>query len=176
MAVKLIASYSKRLGLPAYSSHQFAVSIETDMTGVDDIAGESARLYETLQRSVDEQIQQTGFVPTDGYGKDTSNGSHPINGNGHSARNGNSNGNGAWLCSDKQRDLILKLIEEHHLDKADIESLAHERFDGKGVKQLNKLEASGLIDEMFERVGEKPTRGRRTRNGGPPAYAKGGAR
>ncbi len=32
MAIKLIANYSKRLGLPGYSSHQFEVSIETEIT------------------------------------------------------------------------------------------------------------------------------------------------
>ena len=164
MALKLIASYSKRLGLPEYSSHQFSVSIETELTGVEDIAGESKRLYETLQNSVDEQIQHTGFIPSKGYGAANRNGS-----NGH-----HTNGNGAWACSDKQRDLILKLIEEHHLDKGDVESLARERFDGKGVKQLNKLEASGLIDELLERVGEKPSRNRSRRNG--TAQPAGGAR
>jgi hypothetical protein len=30
-AVKLIANYSKRLGLPGYSSHQFSVSVETEL-------------------------------------------------------------------------------------------------------------------------------------------------
>ena len=61
--IKLIANYSKRLGLPGYSSHQFSVSCETEITNVSDVAAESARLYETLQQSVDEQIQTTGFVP-----------------------------------------------------------------------------------------------------------------
>jgi len=32
MAVKLIACYSKRMGLPGYSNHQFSVCIETDRT------------------------------------------------------------------------------------------------------------------------------------------------
>ena len=68
MAIKLIANYAKRLGLPGYSSHQFSVSVETELHDATDIAGESARLYESLQKSVDEQIQQTGFVPPDGYG------------------------------------------------------------------------------------------------------------
>ncbi len=166
MALKLIASYSKRLGLPAYSSHQFSVTIETELTGNDDISEESARLYQTLQQSVDDQIRQQGFVPVEGGGHNGSNG-HSRNGvNGHQD-------NGNWRCSDKQKDLILKLIETHNLDKAEIESLARERFD-KGVKQLNKLEASGLIDEMLERAGEKPARGtnRRTR----PVYRNGAGR
>lgn len=163
MALKLIASYSKRLGLPAYSSHQFSVTIETELTGNDDVSEESARLYQTLQQSIDDQIRQQGFVPVEVGGN------HGINGHSRNGGNGHHD-NGNWLCSDKQKDLILKLIETHNLDKAEIESLARERFD-KGVKQLNKLEASGLIDEMLERAGEKPTRGtnRRTR----PVYRNG---
>jgi len=173
MALKLIANYSKRLGLPGYSSHQYSLSAESEVSNINDIAEESARLYATLQDCVDGEIRHTGFVPADDYGKNGSNGLSIGNG----STNGSGSGNGAWQCSEKQQDLILKLINEHKLDKAEIEALANERFDGKGVKQLNKLEASGLIDEMFERVGEKPARGRRaTRNGGPPAYAKGGAR
>ena len=55
MALKLIANYSKRLGLPGYSSHQFSVCVETEISSIDDVAGESSRLYQTLQQSVDEQ-------------------------------------------------------------------------------------------------------------------------
>ncbi len=199
MAIKLIANYSKRLGLPGYSSHQFSVSVETELVTTDDIQSESERLYHLLQTNVDEQILTTGFVPPSTYGMDPpeetnhtngSNGSnHAPNGynNGstnsrsHAANNGypnngannngypnngypnngaNNNGsNGAswqrgpaWKCSDKQRDLILKLVDEHHLDKADVEALAIERF-GKGVRILNKIEASGLIDELLDTHG-----------------------
>jgi len=70
MALKLIATYSKRLGLPGYSSHQFSVCVETEITSIDEVAGQSARLYATLQTSVDEQIQLTGFVPDAAYGMD----------------------------------------------------------------------------------------------------------
>ena len=59
MAIKLLANYAKRLGLPGYSSHQFSVSVETDLHEVNDIAEESQRLYQTLQTAVDEQIQET---------------------------------------------------------------------------------------------------------------------
>jgi hypothetical protein len=38
MAIKLIANYSKRLGLPGYSSHQFSVSVETELSAASDIA------------------------------------------------------------------------------------------------------------------------------------------
>ena len=57
-----------------------------------------------------------------------------------------------WRCSDKQKDLILKLVDEHSLDKNEVDHLARQRF-GKGVKQLSKLEASGLIDELLDTYG-----------------------
>ena len=56
MAIKLIANYSKRLGLPNYSSHQFSVSVETEVVNTGDIPGECGRLYELLQANVDRQI------------------------------------------------------------------------------------------------------------------------
>ena len=55
-----------------------------------------------------------------------------------------------WNCTPKQQQLIIKIVDENRLDKQDTEWLAMDRF-GKGVKQLNKLEASGFIEELFER-------------------------
>jgi hypothetical protein len=148
MAIVLEANYSKKLGLPGYSSHQYSLTVRTELNDLTQVAAESAKLHTTLQDSVDRELQKTGFLPD----------AAPKNGNGHSNGhhpNGSSNGNGdndRWNCSDKQRDLILKIVREHNLDKADIERLAQDRF-GKGVKALNKLEASGLIEELFERHG-----------------------
>ncbi len=165
MAVKLIANYSKRLGLPGYSSHQFSVSVETELVTTDDVAAEARRLYDLLQSNVDGQITQTGFVPPADYGMDEPNPDHT---NGH---NGNGSPlNGRWKCSDKQRDLILKLVDQHRLDKQEVEELAIERF-GKGVRALGKLEASGLIDELLEAHG-----GRNGSNGGPRRNAYAGNR
>jgi hypothetical protein len=148
MAIKLIANYSKRLGLPGYSSHQFSVSVETELSTADDIARESVRLYQLLQRNVDAQMQQTGFVPPGDYGMDdassTSNHNHASVTSIHDSSR--------WQCSDKQKDLILKLVNEHQLDKQAIDQLSRERF-GKTVRQLSKLEASGLIDELLDTYG-----------------------
>jgi len=55
MALKLIANYSKRLGLPGYSSHQYSVCVQTEISNINDVAGESSRLYQSLQQSVDEE-------------------------------------------------------------------------------------------------------------------------
>jgi hypothetical protein len=175
MAIKLIANYSKRLGLPGFSSHQFSVSVETELVATDDIPGESERLYQLLQYNVDEQMLSTGFVPPADYGmEETSppaNGRPPVNGSASAAWQRGP----AWRCSDKQRDLILKIVDEYHLDKASIEVLANERF-GKGVKSLNKMEASGLIDELLDTHGstqqqQPPANGHRRTQGS--AYANG---
>ena len=148
MAIKLIANYSKRLGLPGYSSHQFSVSVETELMTTDDVATESERLYQRLQTTVDQQMLHTGFVPPGDYGMEESNGSAaPAPGTITHIQD-----NGRWKCSDKQRDLILKLVDEHHLDKNEVDHLARQRF-GKGVRQLNKIEASGIIDEMLDTYG-----------------------
>ena len=72
-----------------------------------------------------------------------------------------------WQCSPKQQELILKLVDEHGLEKDRIDELATERF-GRGVKSLDKLQASGLIEELFEMVGKK--NGRTPRRN---AYGKG---
>jgi len=167
MAIKLIANYSKRLGLPGYSSHQFSVSVETELVTTDDVAAESGRLYQRLQSTVDEQMLHTGFVPPADYGmQDASSPADPQNIT-------PMNRSGAWKCSDKQKDLILKLVEEHHLDKAGVEALAVERF-GKGVRLLNKVEASGLIDELLDTHGGNHQSNSNRRNGS--AYSGGRGR
>jgi len=163
--IKLIANYSKRLGLPGYSSHQFSVSVESELVTTDDVPGEATRLYRLLQTNVDEQILTTGFVPPSTYGMDP-----PEEANGNRAITPLANANHwspgpAWKCSDKQRDLILKLVDEHQLDKGDVEALAVERF-GKGVRVLNKVEASGLIDELLDTHGGNNGQGNAKRRNG----------
>ena len=144
MAVKLITNYAKRLGLPGYSSHQFSISIETELPNLDNVRQDSARLYESLQEVVDLQIQKTGFVPPDGYGLD-------------------GDKTGEWNCSKKQRDLIEKIIAENKLDQTEIEQLATGMF-GLRVQQLNKLQASGFIDELLDRHGNGKRNGFRQRS------------
>ena len=144
MAVKLITNYAKRLGLPGYSSHQFSVSIETELPNLDNVRQESARLYESLQEVVDQQIQKTGFVPPNVYGMD-------------------GDKTGTWNCSKKQRDLIEKIIAENKLDQTEIEQLATGMF-GLRVEQLNKMQASGFIDELLDRHGNGKRNGFRQRH------------
>ena len=169
MALKLIANYSKRLGLPGFSSHQFSVSVETEIINVEDVAAESTHLYETLQRSVDEQIQQTGFVPDADYGSN-GNGHQPVNRIKTNGITPNGNGDG-WHCSDKQRGLLLKLIADHDLEEV-AEEMSQEMF-GVSPKDLNKLQASGLIQRILEdHASKKPSKGK----SGNGRYVNGGVR
>ena len=133
--IRLSAAYSKKVGLPGYSSHSFSVSIETELQNLDGVRQESARLYQSLQEAVDQQIQKTGFVPPDGYGMEADK-------------------NGAWNCSQKQRELIEKIEKENKLDRNVLERLANEMFRAK-LQALNKLQASGLIDELLDRCGKR---------------------
>ena len=167
MAVKINCNYSKRLGLPGYSSHQFSVSVEAELSPTSDIQEEAARFYHTLQSAVDREIQNTGFVPGDLYGVIDEQPSEPAikqqSHNGHSSRNQTPNPSPSarripWKASDKQRDLILKLADTHHLAWESIEALSEEMFAIHDLAQLNKIQASGLIDELLTRYSNKGTR------------------
>ncbi len=154
MSVIIEANYSKKIGLPGYSSHQYMLTLRAELTDLTQVSAESQRLHGLLQASVDRELQQPGWLPPgNGHAPANGNGHSNGNGNGPPSQNGNGNGNGhtdRWTCSPKQQALILRIVDEHRLDKNDIEQLAQDRF-GKGVKQLNTLDASGLIEELFEK-------------------------
>ena len=172
MAVILEAAYSKKLGLPNYSSHSYVVSIRTELSDLTQVEAESARLYDLLQQSVDNEIQQVGFLPdATRYGMNSADAppqptsQPPINGNGHCTNQLIHQQSGdCWICSDKQKELILKLVEQHKLDKQEVEALAREMF-GLPVKTLNRLQASGLIEELLERHGKAIKNGQGRANG-----------
>ena len=62
MAILLEFKYDKRLGLPGYQSHDFGVSMKTEVTDVNEIGDESERVYRILQQSVDSQIVHQGYI------------------------------------------------------------------------------------------------------------------
>lgn len=170
MPITLEVNYSKKLGLPGYSSHQCSITIRTELTDLKQVEPESTRLYTLLQGCVDRDIQQIGYLPANGNGTNGHAHSHGANGGngstGHPAHgNGRSNGQAdVWACTDKQKGLILGIVADHQLDKHAIEELAQQRF-GKPVRQLNKMEASGLIDELLETHGGKNGNGNGRSNG-----------
>lgn len=165
MAIIIEANYSKKIGLPAYSSHSYSVTIRTEVSDLAQVERESAQLYTLLQESVDRNIQEVGFTPeSNGNGL---HGSRPVNGHA-----GQPNGD-RWTCSDKQRYLIIKIVDEHKLEKQEVEGLAKDMFH-KPVKTLNKMEASGLIEELLNKYG--PTKPNGDNGNGRRPYQRGGAR
>ena len=165
MAIKLSANYSKKLGLPEYSSHSFSASVEVELTDLSQVEAECRKLYGLLQHSVDQEIQQVGFVPGPGYGRNGSghassqngSGRHP---NGSNGTNGNHQPPAAgdrWNCTDGQKGFIQRIVNENNLDKGEVDDLANQLF-GVGVKQLNKMQASQLIDDLLISVGRPATR------------------
>ena len=146
MAIVIEANYSKKLGLPAYSSHSYAVTIRSEVADLSQVERESAKLYAILQGSVDREMENPGYVP-DGNG----NGSPaPRTTNGH-VREASED---QWACSIPQKSLILKIRDEHKLGMDQIEEISKQLFQ-RPAKTLNKLEMSVLIKELLEEYGPK---------------------
>ena len=167
MAVILQMTYMKKLGLPNYSSHSCAVSLTVEIPDVSVAAQESSKLYALLQTAVDNEIREVGFMPdSTTYGMNN----RQTNGNGHTG-NGNGNGNrhtpaaassndDRWNCTDGQRGFILRIISESSLKKQDVEEQSLQLF-GVGVKALDKMQASQLIEELLEKTGKQTGNGQR---------------
>lgn len=147
MAISLEANYSKKLGLPGYSSHQYSVTVRTEISDLKQVEGASAQLYRQLQDAVDRDIQNPGFLPGENAAPPQAS---TFQRGGVGGRQQNyANKEAEWNCSPKQRGLIEKLVKEHKLSFAEVDELAHERFNC-GLKQLNKMAASGIIDELID--------------------------
>lgn len=177
MPIILEATYSKKLGLPNFSSHSYVVSLQTEITDLGQVEAQSAQLYAILQKTVDKELQQVGFLPesaengsnggrsrTRQYPSPNGSNGHVRPSNGHSARNGQNGrqSDEAWACTEKQRGLILRIVEDNRLNKDDVEGMARQLF-GVGVVECDKMQASQLIEELLESTGAKRNQGSRWR-------------
>ncbi len=171
MAIKLSANYSKKLGLPQYSSHSFSASVEVELSDITQVETEVQKLYQLLQQSVDQEIQHPGFVPAadersringSGHQRPSSNGRiYQLSGNGGQNSNGHPQQQprvaaDGWNCTDGQKSFILRIVHDNNMQKQEAEDLSQQLF-GLGVKQLNKLQASQLIEDLLVKAG-KPAR------------------
>lgn len=147
MAITIEANYQKRLGLPNYSSHAYSVTIKTEVSNLSKIEEASQHLYRQLQDAVDRDIQQTGFLPGDDVPAELP--PFQRGGTQGSAPRQSRADRDEWNSSDKQRGLIERMMSQHNIPFNELDELSHERF-GSGLKGLNKMQASGLIDELFD--------------------------
>jgi hypothetical protein len=151
MSVFLEINYSKKVGLPNYSSHSHSVTVRTELADLSRLEQTNAELYARLQSAVDSQIVNAGHLPPAEPARTTNPPAAAAKPTGDS-----------WACSPRQKELINKMISEHQLNPADIEKLASDRFK-TGLRQLNKVQASSLIDELIETHGNRQQgRGQRT--------------
>lgn len=91
--ITLECSYSKKVGLPQYSSHLFSIMLRTEIDDLGAVQAESAHPYAPLQQSVDASIQPVGFLPQS-------------TGNGNGAAGTGADHRDDRACSPKRRDLI----------------------------------------------------------------------
>ncbi|MBB5033801.1 MULTISPECIES: hypothetical protein [Prosthecobacter] len=161
MAIKLSANYSKKLGLPQYSSHSFSASVEVELNDISQVEAEVQKLYQLLQQSVDQEIQQPGFVPTANTNGNSrpapqqKGRAQPVNGSGRPSASSSAD---RWNCTDGQRGFILRIVNENPgITKQVAEDLSQQLF-GIGVKQLNKMQASQLIEDLLVMAGKPAPR------------------
>lgn len=142
MAITLEANYQKRLGLPNYSSHAYSVTVKTEVSNLSKIDEASQRLYRQLQDAVDRDIQETGFLPGNEELPPVASFERKPSARVQSQPD-------QWNCSAKQQGLIERLMREHKIDPEEVEKLALFRFK-TDLTGLNKMQASGLIDELID--------------------------
>lgn len=169
MAIQIEASYAKKLGLPNYSSHSFMVTVRAEVSSLRRLEVESTRLYRLLQGSVDRQVQEVGFIPdATKYGMITAP-ALPAKSAPSAQINGHAQNDipGSWKCSDKQRSFIEKTAKRLRLSAENLDEVAQHLFS-KAAADLDKREASGLIDELFA-MDERPQRKAGKANGATAA-------
>jgi hypothetical protein len=143
MPVIITACVSKKVGQANYGSAGFSLTVQSEVSNLDQVREESHRLYSLLNQSVNEELGAEQ--------KEEKRAEWPT-----IVRNTASSQE--WKASDKQRDLILKVIAENGVDRSDVEALAFELFGTSCLPELNRLQASNLIDDMLNRWGKKPSR------------------
>ena len=145
MAILLEFNYGKKLGLPGYSSHNFGVSMKAEVNDPEAIPAEAERVYGILQESVDSQIVNPGLIPS-GNGK-----AIQVQSNGNKEKTNPDN----WNCTDRQRGLLMTILERNNLDPKVVEDLSQE-IHGRPMSDLGKMQVSAVIGEVLDRWGRHP--------------------
>ena len=137
MAVILDINYSKKLGLPNYSSHSLGIGLKAEVANLGEVQGEVEKAYSLLQSAVDSQIVHQGFV---------SNESNEVNGSvqGQKVQPKAKTDPDSWNCTIRQRGLILSILERNDLDPKVVAGLAGD-LCGIPLSDLNQGQISSGI-------------------------------
>ena len=131
------------MGVPGYSSHDFGVSMKTEVTDVNEIGEESERVYRILQQSVDSKIVHKGYVSeqvNDSTGSDHDNSKEP------------NVDPDKWNCTQRQKGLLLTILDRNGLEPIVVEDLSRE-IHGRSMADLGKMQVSAVIGEAIGRWG-----------------------
>ena len=165
MAVLIDINYTKKLGLPNYSSHSLGIGLKAEAQDLDGVRGEGEKVYGLLQESVDAQLARRGFIPGEtGNGKDLEGGTldDPP---GTEEPDFEQTDPESWQCSPKQRTLILDILGRHDLQSSIVDAIAWQ-IHGRSMMEVTPREASAVVGEILERFGKRS-------NGGNPRDGRG---
>ena len=151
MAVLLDITYSKKLGLPNYSSHSLGIGLKAEVANLDEVRGEVEKAYSLLQQSVDSQIVHSGFVSNEDK---VENGTDQVQKT-QVKVNGGATDPDKWNCTVRQRGLIVSVIERNGLDLRVVDDLAND-LCGKPMSDLGKSQVSEVIGQVLDRWGRHP--------------------
>ena len=146
MAVLLQFDYNKRLGLPAFSSHSFGITMKAEVTDLEKIGEEAERAYGLLQSAVDSQIVHKGYITeqvNDSTGSDQDNSKEP------------DVDPDKWNCTERQKGLLLTILDRNGLEPIVVEDLSRE-IHGRPMADLGKMQVSAVIGEVLDRWGKHP--------------------
>jgi hypothetical protein len=149
MPVIITACVSKKVGQSNYGSAGFSLTVQSEVTHLDQVQAESHRLYSLLNHSVNRELLEDSTI----HPEQLSEQPQPA-----TPSRGSVSAPKPWKASDKQRELILKIIGEHHLDPTEVEHIAHDMFGLSGLHELNRIQCSGLIDELLSRTSNRQRR------------------
>ena len=151
MAVMLDINYSKKLGLPNYSSHSLGVGLKAEVANLDEVQGEVEKAYSLLQSAVDSQIVHKGYVSNEDKGENGTDQVQKTQGK----VNGGATDPDKWNCTVRQRGLIVSVIERNGLDLRVVDDLAND-LCGKPMSDLGKAQVSEVIGQVLDRWGRRP--------------------
>jgi len=160
MAVMLDINYSKKLGLPNYSSHSLGVGLKAEVANLDEVQGEVEKAYSLLQSAVDSQIVHQGFVSNE---SNQGNGVDQVQ-NRRSKVNEPKTDPDNWNCTVRQRGLLMTILERNGLDPEVVEKLSQE-LHGRPMSDLGKMQVSSVIGEVLDRWGRHPKANGKTAGG-----------
>ena len=160
MAVILDINYSKKLGLPNYSSHSLGIGLKAEVANLDEVQGEVEKAYSLLQSAVDSQIVHSGYVSNEDKGE---NGTDQVQKT-QVKVNGTKADPDKWNCTVRQRGLLMTILERNDLDPEVVDDLSQE-LHGRPMSDLGKAQVSEVIGQVLDRWGRHPKTNGRTAGG-----------